>query len=51
MGEFFPYGFLQVIGLFSCGIATARGDLLYLAIAGVAYGISLLFYGWILERQ
>ncbi len=51
MGEFFPYGFLQVIGLFSCGIATANGELVYLGIAGAAYGISLLLYGWILERQ
>jgi len=51
MGEFFPYGFLQVIGLFSCGISAARGDLVYLAIAGAAYGISLLLYGWILEQQ
>ncbi len=51
MGEFLPYGFLQVIGLFSCGISTARGDLSYLALAGVAYVGSMLFYGWVLENH
>jgi hypothetical protein len=51
MGEFFPYGFLQVIALFSCGISTARGDMVYLGIAAVAYVVSLMFYGWVLENH
>ncbi len=51
MGEFFPYGFLQVIGMFSCGIATSRGDYLWLGIAAVAYGLSLFVFGYWLEKS
>ncbi|WP_031495706.1 hypothetical protein [Bryobacter aggregatus] len=49
-GQFFPHGFFQVIGMFSCGIATARGEWMYLALAAAAYGISLMVYGWVLEK-
>ncbi len=49
-GQFFPHGFFQVIGMFSCGIATSRGEFAYLGIAAIAYGISLGVYGWIWER-
>ena len=50
MGQFFPFGFLQVIGMFSCGIATARGDWTFLGIAATAYLISIFVYGWVLEN-
>lgn len=51
MGQFLPYGFLQVIAMFSCGISSARGDLIYLAIAAAAWVISAFAYGWALERS
>ena len=50
MGQFFPYGFLQVIGMFSCGISTARGDWAFLGLAATAYLLSLIVYGWVLEK-
>lgn len=50
MGQFFPYGLLQVIGMFSCGIAAGRGELVYLAVAGVGWLASSLIYGWVLEN-
>ena len=49
MGQFFPFGFLQVIAMFSCGIATARGDWVFSGIAVAAYLISIFLYGWVLE--
>lgn len=51
MGQFFPYGFLQVIALFSCGIAAGRGNLMYLGLAAGAWLISSLCYGWALEHS
>ena len=51
MGQFFPYGFLQVIGMFSCGISAARGDFFYLALAAVAYMLSAIAYGWVFDRS
>lgn len=50
-GQFFPHGFFQAIGMFSCGISTARGEWMYLAIAASAYGLSVLIYGWFLEQS
>jgi len=50
MGHFFPYGFLQVIGMFSCGIAASRGELVYLGVASVGWLASSLIYGWVLEQ-
>lgn len=50
MGQFFPYGLLQVIGMFSCGIAAGRGELIYLLLAAVGWLVSSLIYGWILEH-
>ncbi len=50
-GQFFPHGFFQVIGMFSCGIAASRGEMAYLGLAGAAYLISLGAYGWLLERN
>lgn len=50
MGQFFPQGLIAVIGLFSCGIASARGEYLFLAIAAATYLGSLLLYGWIFEN-
>lgn len=50
VGQFFPQGLIAVIGIFSCGIATARGEYLFLALAAVAYVVSLLVYGWIFEK-
>ncbi len=50
MGQFFPFGFLQVIAMFSCGIATARGDWVFPGIAVAAYLISIFLYGWVLEN-
>ncbi len=50
-GQFFPHGFFQVIGMFSCGIATSRGDVGYLAVAAAAYLLSVGIYGWMLERN
>jgi len=50
-GQFAPAGFLQVIGMFSCGISASRGDLIFLGIAVVSYGMSLLVYGWVLEKH
>ncbi|MFO0281202.1 MAG: hypothetical protein ACK52Z_07610 [Acidobacteriota bacterium] len=49
-GHFFPHGFFQVIGLFSCGIAASRGEWVYLGLAGGAYVVSLAVYGVLLER-
>lgn len=50
MGQFFPFGFLQVIGMFSCGIAAGRGDWFYVGLAAVAWVVSAVTYGWIWER-
>lgn len=50
-GQFFPFGFLQVIGMFSCGVSVARGDWFYLALAAIVWLISLVIYGYILERS
>jgi hypothetical protein len=50
MGQFFPYGFLQVIAMFSCGIAAGRGDLFYLGLASIVWLVSSLGYGWALEQ-
>lgn len=49
-GEFFPWGFFQAIGLFSCGIAASRGEWVYLGVAGMGYTVSLIVYGFVLER-
>jgi hypothetical protein len=51
VGRFFPHGFLQVIAMFSCGIAASRGDLLWLGLAAGAYLLSLFLFGWIWERS
>ncbi len=50
MGQFFPFGFIQVIAMFSCGIASARGDNTFLIVAGAAWLLSGLAYGWVLEQ-
>jgi len=50
MGQFFPYGLLQVFAIFSTGISAARGEYLYLGLAAAAYLLSLFIYGWFLER-
>lgn len=50
MGQFFPLGFMQVIGMFSCGIATARGDWVFLGLSVTAYLVSIFVYGWVLEN-
>lgn len=49
-GQFFPHGVLQAIALFSCGIATSRGDLNFLALALLSYLVSLFLFGFVWER-
>lgn len=50
MGQFFPYGLMQVIGMFSCGIAAGRGEMVYFWIAAAGWLFSSLIYGWMLEH-
>jgi hypothetical protein len=49
-GKLFPHGVLQILAVFASGMSVARGEYSLLAIAVAAYLLSLLFYGWILNR-
>lgn len=51
VGQFFPHGALQAVALFSCGIATSRDDLNFLALAILSYLASLFVCGFIWERS
>lgn len=50
-GRFFPHGLLQAVSCFACGIAVARGEWVFLALASFAYAASLVLYGWALEKH
>lgn len=49
-GRFFPQGFLQLAAGAGCGMAVAQGNYWYLPGAAVLYGVSLMVYGWVMER-